>query len=53
MFRDTPCADRVERLFVSHHTVSAILRHVFAKLDVDSRVELTRLARIHEPATHR
>jgi DNA-binding CsgD family transcriptional regulator len=32
-----------ERLFVSPHTVSAHLRHVFAKLNVNSRVELTRI----------
>jgi DNA-binding CsgD family transcriptional regulator len=29
--------------------VSGHLRHVFTKLDVNSRVELTRLASIHHP----
>jgi DNA-binding CsgD family transcriptional regulator len=33
-----------ERLFVSPHTVNTHLGHVFAKLRVNSRVDLTRLA---------
>ena len=33
-----------EQLFVSPHTVSMHLRHVFTKLEITSHVELTRLA---------
>ncbi len=37
-----------ERLFVSPHTVSGHLRHVFMKLRVNSRVDLARIAAGHE-----
>jgi DNA-binding CsgD family transcriptional regulator len=40
--------EAAERLFVSPHTVNSHLRHVFAKLGINSRVELARLARDHE-----
>jgi DNA-binding CsgD family transcriptional regulator len=35
--------EAAERLFVSPHTVSSHLRHTFTKLDINSRVQLTRL----------
>jgi DNA-binding CsgD family transcriptional regulator/tetratricopeptide (TPR) repeat protein len=39
-----------DSLFVSPHTINSHLRHVFAKLDIHSRVELARLARDYEMA---
>jgi DNA-binding CsgD family transcriptional regulator len=45
--------EAAERLFVSQHTVNGHLRHVFAKLDVNSRVELTQLAGVHDSRARR
>lgn len=36
--------ETAERLYISSHTVSTHLRHVFAKLQINSRVELARIA---------
>jgi DNA-binding CsgD family transcriptional regulator len=42
-----------EQLFVSPHTVSSHLRHVFAKLGINSRVALTRLEGEHQDGPDR
>ena len=38
-------ADReiAERIYLSHHTVTQYVKRIYRKLDVDSRVALTRL----------
>jgi DNA-binding CsgD family transcriptional regulator len=43
------CTNRgiADRLFVSPHTVNTHLRHVFDKLDIRSRVDLTRVVERH------
>jgi DNA-binding CsgD family transcriptional regulator len=38
-------------LFLSPHTVSTHMRHVFEKLGINSRVELARIAAEHERGT--
>jgi DNA-binding CsgD family transcriptional regulator len=40
--------EAAERLFISPHTVNSHLKHVFAKLVINSHVELARLARDYE-----
>jgi DNA-binding CsgD family transcriptional regulator len=40
-----------EELYLSRHTVDAHLKHVYVKLDIHSRVELTRLALQHRLPT--
>ena len=40
--------EAAERLFLSHHTVGFHLRSIYRKLDVSSRVDLTRLTLEHE-----
>jgi DNA-binding CsgD family transcriptional regulator len=42
--------DVASRLFVSPHTVSMHLRHVYSKLGINSRAELARVALEHELA---
>jgi DNA-binding CsgD family transcriptional regulator len=37
------------RLYLSWHTVNSHLRHVLCKLDLHSRVDLTRVALQHDP----
>jgi len=32
-----------ERMFLSHHTIDFHLRQIFRKLQIESRVELTRM----------
>ena len=38
-----------DQLYLSRHTVDSHLRHIFAKLGINTRVELTRVVVEHEP----
>jgi DNA-binding CsgD family transcriptional regulator len=38
-------------LFLSRHTIDSHLRQIFRKLDISSRVELTRLVVLHTAST--
>ncbi|GGO90557.1 response regulator transcription factor [Wenjunlia tyrosinilytica] len=43
--------EAAERLFLSPHTVSTHLRHIFGKLGINSRGQLSRIVEAHdEPA---
>jgi DNA-binding CsgD family transcriptional regulator len=42
--------EAAEHLFLSPHTINSHLRHVFGKLNINSRVELARLAAEHDHA---
>jgi DNA-binding CsgD family transcriptional regulator len=39
-----------KEIFVSRHTVDSHMRHIFRKLDISSRVQLTRMAAEHSTA---
>jgi DNA-binding CsgD family transcriptional regulator len=40
-------AKAAERMFLSRHTIDFHLRQIYCKLDISSRVELTRLVLEH------
>lgn len=40
------------QLFLSRHTIDFHLRQIFRKLEINSRVELTRLVVLHSFASH-
>ena len=51
--RSSPNREVVEQLFVSPHTVSSHLRSIFAKLDINSRLALARIAAEHDTTATR